>query len=76
MLSLLILFQEPSVDCQKYRYGDKIYRTRITEEVVQSVIDTNIQNTFVLICGTKSFEKDMIQFLSNLGLSAQRFHKF
>lgn len=68
--------EEESSTKVKYRYGDKILTGRISYDLVHSVIDNTNDSFLVLICGTRSFEGDMIQYMKDLGIDKSRYHKF
>lgn len=70
------LSQEVSSSTSKYRYGDKILYGRISSALVQSLINTSQENFFVLICGTRSFDQDMIQCMADLDIPHDKYHKF
>ncbi|XP_045157707.2 NADH-cytochrome b5 reductase-like [Mercenaria mercenaria] len=59
-----------------YRYGDKICNSRITCDLVHSVISDPQDNFLVLICGTRSFEQDMLGCMKTLDVTEQKYHKF
>ena len=76
-LNVFSPFQEPDfVDKVSYRYGDKVTKTRITCDTVQTVISDEQNSFLVLICGTRSFEQDMIKCLKELNVTEQQYHKF
>ena len=58
------------------RYGDHILFGRVDREVVSSKIPAPSDDAFVLICGTKSFDKDMINCLKTLGYTSEMYFKF
>lgn len=61
----------------KYRYGDRIYKGRIDETYIQREINNKPVNKWlVLICGTRSFNDDMIKYCTNLGFNQQHLFRF
>lgn len=68
--------EKGSKERQNYRYGDSICTSRITCDLVHTVISGMQDNFLVLICGTRSFEQDMLQCMRNLGLNEQKYYKF
>lgn len=67
-------------------YGDKVHHGRVDFDLVQREMaprlslsggnDSNSSNNVVLICGTKSFTKDMINILRKLGCGKESYFKF
>ena len=69
-------FQDSPEEVNKIkRYHDKVHYGRVVEEDLKRLVGS-VNNTFVLICGTKSFDKDMINFLKKIGFSDDRYYKF
>lgn len=70
--------KEKQTGTQNVRYGDRIHYGRITETLVQGEIGdtTDTDTILVLISGTKSFDKDMVNFVKRAGLSEEQYHKF
>lgn len=63
-------------DVTKFKYGDKITLGRIDYDFLEKVLLHPSSNFQVLICGTKSFEKDMIKYLIRSGLAADNYYRF
>ena len=59
----------------KLRYGDRVRHGRVTEDVVREEVGPDTEAIRVIICGTRSFDKDMINFVKRLGLSEGQYHK-
>lgn len=57
------------------RYGDKVHFGRIDSDVVRKEMPGPCERNIVLICGTKSFDKDMINYLGKAGY-AKMYFKF
>ncbi|XP_031555005.1 NADH-cytochrome b5 reductase-like [Actinia tenebrosa] len=60
----------------RVRYGDRIHYGRIDKDLLSHEIPAPSNKVFVLICGTKSFDKDMINFLSQLGYDGSTYFRF
>lgn len=65
----------------KVTYGDKIHYGRINAELVEKEMgdilgENGEKRNIVLICGTKSFDKDMINILHRAGCTKQSYFKF
>lgn len=59
------------------RYGDRLHFGRIDHNLVRrEVPPPGGENIIVLICGTKSFDKDMINYLSKAGYTKEMYFKF
>ena len=58
------------------RYGDKIKYGRITAELVHAEMSPPSDENCVLVCGTKSFDKDMINYLLKMGYTRKSIFKF
>lgn len=63
----------------KYRYGDRIYHGRITQAIIEQELKPKLSvndNYLVLICGTRSFDKNMMNYCKNMGLPEENLYKF
>lgn len=65
----------------RIRYGDEVYHGRIDRELVEREMsgflpDVDQTESTVLICGTKSFDKDMINILHKSGCTKNSYFKF
>jgi len=49
---------------------------RITQELVSREMPKPSRDVHVLICGTKSFDKDMINYLKAYGYTSDMYFKF
>ncbi|EDV22139.1 uncharacterized protein TRIADDRAFT_15859, partial [Trichoplax adhaerens] len=63
-------------DTKKFKYGDKITLSKVDHQFLEKVLFPPSQNSKVLICGTKSFEKDMIKYLKQFGFTEENYFKF
>ena len=70
--------QEVQVDKGTLKYQDKVHYGRITFDLLSSEMPPPLPaaNNCFLICGTKSFEKDMINYLLKLGYDKCNYFKF
>ncbi|XP_062505687.1 NADH-cytochrome b5 reductase-like isoform X1 [Corticium candelabrum] len=69
------LSQDPGVD-QISRYGDIVVHGRITAALVSTEMPPSVSGTITLVCGTSSFNKDMIIFLRSMGYIDSMYFKF
>lgn len=61
----------------KYRYGDKIFKGRIDMTLIQNQIGAkSVTKGKVLICGTRSFDENMIKHCQNIGFNDEQIFKF
>ena len=65
----------------KLAYGDRVHYGRIDAGLVEQELghfleEANETKSVVLICGTKSFDKDMINFLKKAGCTSHAYFKF
>ena len=58
------------------RYGDNIHYGRVNEDIVRERIGYKTDTTLVLICGTRSFDKDMINYVKRCGITEKNYFKF
>lgn len=58
------------------KYQDKVHYGHINEEIIQCEMPPPSQKHCILICGTKSFDKDMINYLLKLGYTKSMYFKF
>ena len=57
-------------------YGDRIVESCIGHEHVKSVLADVCDHIMVLVCGTRSFVKDMLNYLQECGMSDSSVHTF
>lgn len=69
-------FQETYESSSCYRYGDQVHAGRVTATLLDTELGGRKENLLVLICGTKTFEADMIDHLNTLGLSEDKYFRF
>lgn len=70
------LSQEDLSSRQCYGYREKILQGRISLSVLQETISDLRDNIVILICGTRSFEHDMIVNMRLLDIPPTYYHKF
>ena len=69
------LSEEDNLSLKKYK--ENVIGNRLTkDEVTKEIAKGPIASTLVLICGTKSFDKDMINASLNAGISEDKIFKF
>ncbi|XP_067027071.1 NADH-cytochrome b5 reductase-like [Acropora muricata] len=73
---LYIVTKESEADKSNVKYGDKVYYGRINQELVSREMPKPSADIQILICGTKSFDKDMINYLKISGYTPDMYFKF
>ncbi|CAG5122586.1 unnamed protein product [Candidula unifasciata] len=74
---LYILSQEPVIPTYKYKRGEEIYRGHIDKDIIlREMAGGDIDKTLVLICGPRSFNKDMVTYLTDMGVSETNIHQY
>ena len=69
--------QQDSADSGvRRRYGDDVRYQRLDEVLLKDEYGEEHQDTFILICGTKSFDKDMVNYLRRLGVPETNYFRF
>lgn len=68
--------QEVQEDKGLLKYQDKVHYGRIDVDLVKSKMPPPSPEHYILICGTKSFDKDMINYLLKLGYAKSMYFKF
>ena len=58
------------------KYQDKVHHGHINVDIVKCEMPSPTSKHCILICGTKSFDKDMINYLLQLGYSKSMYFKF
>ena len=58
------------------KYGDRVHFGRIDCDLVCKEMPAPTERNLVLICGTKSFDKDMINHLGKAGYTKMMYFKF
>ncbi|CAG2229167.1 unnamed protein product [Mytilus edulis] len=62
---------------KNYQYGDKVCERRIDETLIQQEISGKTMDKFmILICGTRSFDEDIMKCCDNLGFNQKQMFKF
>lgn len=74
----IFLSQATSVKVEtQSRYNETVHAGRINTDVINKELDgKKLYEVFVLICGTKPFNKDMINFLKQSGLTENNIYLF
>lgn len=73
---LYVLSQESKAGQSKVKYRDHMSYGRIDQELVSREMPQPSRDVHVLICGTKSFDKDMIKYLKAAGYTPDMYYKF
>lgn len=67
---------ESTIESQAH-YGECVRKGRIDKRVVNEyLVGKVLQQVFVLVCGTKSFNKDMINYVKQVGVPDDNIHLF
>ena len=73
----IFLSQVESVAEGQARYGECIRKGRIDKGVVtECLAGKTLEQVFILICGTKSFNKDMINYMKKVGVPDDNIYLF
>lgn len=73
---IFVLSQEIDDGNQSYRYGEEIPKGHINKELLDIEIRNDLGKLLVLVCGSKTFNADMITCLKDLGVLDENIHKF
>lgn len=68
--------EEVTVDKGLIRYGDQVKFGRVDADMVQAEMPPPSAEHHVLVCGTRSFDKDMINHLLKMGYQRKQIFKF
>lgn len=68
--------EEVRIEPGLIRYGDKVRYGRLDCDALTTEVPRGSGDSFALICGTRSFDKDMINHLTKLGYTDSMIHKF
>ncbi|GFG36716.1 hypothetical protein Cfor_09434 [Coptotermes formosanus] len=73
----IFLSQVESTAESQTRYGECVKKGRIDKGVViERLAGKTLQQVSILICGTKSFNKDMINYVKHVGVPDDNIHLF
>jgi cytochrome-b5 reductase len=72
---IYVLSQDPDAN-QVSRYGDRVVHGRITATLLSREVPPACLETLALICGTPSFNKDVIVYLQSIGYDDSMYFKF
>ncbi|KAL3868469.1 hypothetical protein ACJMK2_041270 [Sinanodonta woodiana] len=73
---LFCLSHEQDAGNCKYKYRERIHHGRLDFPSLQKEMGQFVEHCFVLICGTQSFEEDMIRHVTNLKVPKSNIFKF
>lgn len=67
-----------AANAQGMHYGMTIFEQKIDSSVIDKLLSSfsNKAGNLYLICGTKSFEKDMVKYLTNFGITSENIRLF
>ncbi|XP_005105174.1 NADH-cytochrome b5 reductase-like [Aplysia californica] len=74
--TIFVLSQEPDPPSQSYKYGEEVLRGHVDKDLILSELGNNMCSTFILVCGTRSFEMDTLKALKEIGVPNDNVHKF
>lgn len=73
----IFLSQFESTTESQAHYGECVRKGRIDKGVVnEHLAGKTLQQVFILICGTRSFNKDMINYVKQVGVQDNNIHLF
>lgn len=73
----IFLSQLESTTESQAHYGECVRKGRIDKSVVnEHLAGKTLQQVFILICGTRSFSKDMINYVKQMGVPDNNIHLF
>ncbi|CAL1541399.1 unnamed protein product [Lymnaea stagnalis] len=73
---IFVLSQEIEEENQSYRYREEILRGHINKELLGKEIRNDLSKLLVLVCGSKTFNADMITYIKDLGVPDENIHRF
>ncbi|GFR58449.1 NADH-cytochrome b5 reductase [Elysia marginata] len=74
---LFMLSQEPANAPWRYKHGEEVQHGHVTEEVItQGLGSTQFDKVLVLVCGTRSFDTDVLTCLKKIGIHETNIHRF
>ncbi|XP_062920021.1 NADH-cytochrome b5 reductase-like isoform X1 [Mobula hypostoma] len=74
--TLFVLSQEHDMKHLLRSYQEKTYLGRINGDLVKNFVNSCRRKPFILICGSITFSKDILNYLSKLGLSEDLYFVF
>ncbi|XP_072429838.1 NADH-cytochrome b5 reductase-like [Chiloscyllium punctatum] len=66
--TLFVLSQECDLETLPWSYQEKSYRGRINEDMVKDFVNSCRQKPFVVVCGSITFNKDILNYLNRMGI--------
>ena len=69
--------EDTQIDKGRLKYGDTVCFSRITDCTLEThlSVDSN-SKCMILVCGTRSFDEDMISLLNSHGFDQTKYFKF
>ncbi|XP_076441230.1 NADH-cytochrome b5 reductase-like isoform X2 [Babylonia areolata] len=77
--AVYVLSQEPPVgmaSTSHYQYGEEIVPGKINKTQIENELGEQFHGTRVLICGTRSFDADMLKILEECGFPKEHVFRF
>lgn len=69
-------FSQDSKENKRLGYRDQVVFSRLTEDLLKEELKgDDLPSMRVIICGTRSFDNDMMQFVASTGLHADQYQK-
>ncbi|BFZ16585.1 hypothetical protein BsWGS_19623 [Bradybaena similaris] len=74
---LYVLSQEPMLPTYSYKRGEDVQLGHVDKYIIhQELAGADVATTLVLVCGTRSFNKDMATYLTDLGVPDMNIHQY
>ncbi|XP_072367429.1 NADH-cytochrome b5 reductase-like isoform X1 [Scyliorhinus torazame] len=67
--TLFVLSQEQDLEALPWSYREKSYYGRVNADMVKYFVDTCRRKPFVVVCGSITFNKDILNYLNCIGFS-------
>uniref|UniRef100_UPI00398F03D3 NADH-cytochrome b5 reductase-like n=1 Tax=Pristiophorus japonicus TaxID=55135 RepID=UPI00398F03D3 len=66
---LFVLSQEQDLETLPWSYREKSYRGRVNGDMVKDFVNSCRRKPFVVVCGSITFNKDVLNYLNRIGFS-------
>ncbi|XP_078263802.1 NADH-cytochrome b5 reductase-like isoform X2 [Rhinoraja longicauda] len=73
---LFVLSQEQDLTHLLWSYREKTYLGRINCDMVKNFVNSCRRKPFIMVCGSITFNKDVLNYLNQLGLSEDNYFVF
>lgn len=64
------------MSCSRYGYGEEVIHGRLNQALVAKELGETYSGTKVLVCGTRSFDVDMVQILQDCHFPKEHIVRF